>query len=233
MFEVHSCLSCNIEIPDGSKFQLCKDCLDDMDLISGNICKKCGERLSNDNPNVKICDNCKEKEYSFDQNRSFCYYNDTSSAIVKNFKYGGRKYYAKFIANMMKDTVQEFKDVDILTYVPMSRSRKRERGFNQAEEMAKELSKLMSIPVQELLIKSKNSKNQASLNQSERLKNLKGSFALKSDTKELKNKNILIIDDVFTTGTTLDECSKELKKLRPHKIYTCTFAKTDFYNLKN
>lgn len=228
MFEVHSCLSCDIEIPDRSEFQLCDECRQKFDIIKGNVCLKCGEKLSDDNPNIKFCDSCHDKEYHFDRNFSFSYYTDVSADIVKKFKYGGRKYYAKFIAGMMLKSPEIFKDVDIITYVPISRKRRRERGFNQAEEMAKELAKATGIEVMELLVKSKDGKNQAKLNQAERLKNLAGSFSAKSDGIKLTGKNILIIDDVFTTGTTLDECSKVLRKLKPKKIYTYTFAKTDF-----
>ena len=222
----HSCIVCSREIPDGTKFQICEDCISKIHRISGQLCGKCGDEILEDN---KICDHCKDSSYGFDQNRSYCFYDEESSKIVKGLKYARRKYYAKYVAEMLADIKGYFDDVDMICFVPINKKRRNERGFNQAEEIAIELSKLVGKEVANLLAKDENSKHQAGLSQKERMLNLVGSFSvIDSEKEKIKGKTLLIIDDVFTTGTTLSECSKALKKLKPKKIKTLTFAKTRF-----
>ena len=94
----HGCLSCRREIVDGSDFSLCENCLENLDVISGNVCKVCGEKVLENN---NFCDSCKMVKFNFDQSRSFAYYSDISANIIKRFKYGLKKYYAEYIAKLM------------------------------------------------------------------------------------------------------------------------------------
>lgn len=225
----HSCISCGKEILDGSKFQLCEDCEKNFDLIDGKICLKCGEKLDFEN---LLCDACKNFDYEFSSSRSICYYSDVSSNIVKGLKYGGRKYYAKHIAKLMTQDKTVFENIDVITFVPMGKRGIKKRGFNQAEEIANEISKITNIKVLKLLSKSVEHKNQAGLSQKERLENLKNSFEVFAENEsEIKGKNILIVDDVFTTGTTLSECAKVLKTKKPKRVCGLTFAKTKFISI--
>lgn len=220
----HACLSCDKEILDGTKYQLCDKCRNELEKIDGRYCAKCGEILSD---GKMLCELCKGFEYEFDSNRSIFYYNDTSSNIIKKFKYGGRKYYAKHIAKMMTEDKLIFENIDAIAYVPISKKRRKIRGFNQAEEIAKEISILTNIPVVDLLDKVIDKKNQAKLSQKDRLENLKGTFALNKDFEDkIKGKRILIVDDVFTTGATLSECASVIKQASPKCVKTLTFAKT-------
>lgn len=225
----HSCICCAKEIPDGTKFQMCKNCYEKLDLISGNVCAKCGEILVEDR---LLCEYCKDFDYSFNSNRSICYYDDNSSNIVKSLKYAGRKYYSSHIAELMTEDKSIFEDVDIITFVPVSKKTKRARGFNQAEEIAKEISRIMNIRMVSLLEKVKDHKHQAGLNQKERLENLKGTFEINHNFEsEIKGKRVLIVDDVFTTGATLSECAKVIKTKKPKQVLTLTFAKTKLVSL--
>lgn len=221
----HECISCGKEIADGTAFMLCDNCKSEITWLNGKVCSKCGDKLPENGS--MICDNCKDKDYFFDSNVSCCYYSEKSAAIVKGLKYGNRKYYAKYIAKIMSLSKSTFENIDIITFVPVSKKRRRERGYNQSEEIAKCLGEIVNIEVKNLLVKTFDGKHQAKLSQAERLKNLAGSFELAdgADT-EIKGKHILIVDDVFTTGTTLNECSKVLKKAKPKKIASITFTKT-------
>ncbi len=220
----HSCICCGREILDGTKFQVCDVCKSKLSLIDGLVCKKCGEKVIDGNT---FCDYCKNTNYVFDENHSYCHYDETSAKIVKGFKYGGRKYYSRGIAEMMTANVDNFKMVEVVTFVPINKARRKERGFNQAEELAKEIAKILNIEVVELLTKSDSTKHQAGLSKAERLENLKGSFvAIEENKSKIKGKVVLIVDDVFTTGATLNECSKVIKKCKPKSIVTTTFAKT-------
>lgn len=228
-FVNHSCIVCGREVPDGTKCSICENCYKKLSKIDGRLCTKCGEILTGDS---LVCDYCKNLEYSFESNRSFVYYDEISSAIIKSFKYGGRKYYAKYIAELMCENKNLFDGIDLITFVPISKKRNRSRGFNQAEVLANEISNIVKIPVKEILTKDNSKVNQAGLKRKDRLLNLAGTFHLNGAAKaEVKGKKILIIDDVFTTGTTLSECAKEILKGKPKNIKTYTFAKTKLISL--
>lgn len=230
----HSCISCRREIVDGTRFSLCKNCLDEIEKLSGNLCKICGDCVLEDN---LICDRCKLCEYSFDESKSFAIYEDIASKLVKRFKYSGKKYYAKHLAELMVLNKNYFDEIDIITFVPIGEKRRKERGFNQAEELAKEIGKLTNIPVFGILEKIGTERHQAGLSQKDRQKNLSGTLKFASDLDvDLKGKTILLIDDVFTTGATLSECSKVLKsdkRNKPAKICCYTFAKTRLNSTNN
>ena len=220
----HACLACRREIPDGTKFSLCKNCLDNLEEIKGKMCEKCGEELQGDN---KFCDTCKSVEYNFDKSRSFAKYEEVASKIVKRFKYNGKLYYGEYIAQLMSTKDECFENIDMIVFVPIGDKRKRERGFNQAEVIAENLSKIKNLPFCDCLEKVGNEKHQAGLSKNERQKNLSGTIKLKDEAKkEIKGKNVLIIDDVFTTGATLSECAKILKTAKPKSVFCYTFAKT-------
>ncbi len=225
----HSCLCCDREILDGSKFQLCEKCFQGLNKIDGLLCSKCGEVLEEGR---LACEFCKNFDYEFKSNKSMFYYNDTSSNIVKKLKYNKRKYYAKFIARLMTEDKTLFENIDVITFVPVSKKTKKNRGFNQAEELATEISKMVNIEVKAYLDKVIDNKHQAGLSQKERLENLKGTFSLKLEFEnEIKGKRILIIDDVFTTGATLNECARVLKTKKPKLVNTLTFAKTKLFSI--
>lgn len=230
IFKNHSCLCCSCEVSDELSLPLCPDCTKLLDAIDGRVCAVCGEKLSGD---VMVCDTCKNENYNFDRNISCFYYTETAAALIKKYKYSSKEYYGEYLAKMMLDKVGEFGETDIITFVPISKSRKRERGFNQAEVLANELSKLTGIPAENLLTKDDGGKHQAGLGRADRLKNLSGTIHFDSSKNDrVRDKRILIVDDVFTTGTTLSVCAAEIKKHKPRSVCTLTFAKTKFVSAK-
>ena len=112
---------------------------------------------------------------------------------------------------------------DYILFVPLHKKRMRKRGFNQAEKIAKSLSKLINIPVVNNIERIYNTERLYKLNKYEREKELKNVFVLKDSKHELKNKNILLVDDIFTTGATVNEISKLLKLKNVNKVYAMTF----------
>lgn len=114
---------------------------------------------------------------------------------------------------------------DLITSVPLHRSRQRQRGYNQAAEIAKSLAKLLSIPYQELLIRTKATQAQTSTrSKTERAQNLSGAFSLAHPASNLKNCKVLIVDDVYTTGATLAACAGALATAQPQEIHAATLA---------
>lgn len=230
LFKNYVCLCCSVEVSDELEIPLCDDCLKGLLKIDGKVCVKCGEKLLGD---VMVCDACKGKDYAFDGNTSCFYYAETAGDLIKKFKYSSKKYYAETLAKLMEDKAENFGDVDLVTFVPISKKRRRERGFNQAELLATEFSKLIKKETESLLIKDDGGKHQAGLGRTDRLTNLNGTIHVDSEKgKLIKGKTILIVDDVFTTGTTLSLCASEIKKYKPKQVKTLTFAKTKFVSSK-
>lgn len=110
----------------------------------------------------------------------------------------------------MQKSFENLKKYDIIIIVPISKHRKKERGYNQSYLIAKEISKIIKIPIaKKILYKIKNTVPQSSLNRKQREENAKGAYKIRNTTK-LYNKKILLIDDIYTTGNTVNECAKVL-----------------------
>ena len=123
--------------------------------------------------------------------------------------------------------MENLKKYDIIIVVPLSRKRIHIRGFNQSQLIAQCISNILQIKIQkDILYKTKNIPPQSTLNKEQRMQNIKGVYKVKN-IEYLKNKNILLIDDIYTTGSTLNECSKILvnKGIQKQKIGVLTFAK--------
>lgn len=222
----HSCISCYREIPDETKYMLCESCAKDIEFLTGDLCPKCGDKI---NKAGDCINDCKKYKYAFSSNISLCYYTNSAAKIIKNLKYGKKKYLATNVVDMMLTLTDKIKDIDAVMFVPSSKKRIKERGFNQAEEIAKIISEKLEKKFLSALTKTKETIHQAGGTKEDRLKNLKNSFLIDEDFKdEIVGKKILIIDDVFTTGSMLNECAKAIKVFKPKKIVTMTFAKTKF-----
>lgn len=157
---------------------------------------------------------------------TFPYTDHFKSAVVR-FKFNNRRQYAYQMAQMMAATIRrEYpeENFDLITYVPLHKERYKERGYNQCELLAKKLSRILGVPAVATLCKIKNTKPQHTMQGTkEREKNVKNAY--KIINKDLvKNKKILLIDDIITTGHTLGECAKTLDKHKPSGIFCATFA---------
>ena len=226
----HKCICCKKEIPDSNKRGLCEKCFSKVEVFAGDLCSKCGEVVAGN----LLCDSCKDMKYNFDENHSYAVYDEITGTIIKSLKYSGNKYISKYIASMISENKKYFEKVDYITFVPISRERLKERGFNQAEEIANEVSKILNIRVLSMLDKVKENTHQAGLSRNERISNIIGTIEIKKDiSNELKGKSVMIVDDVFTTGSTLSECAKVLKANGVARVKTMTFAKTRQNMVKN
>ncbi len=155
-------------------------------------------------------------------------YNSIFRKSIVNFKFYSKPYYCEKLAYFLKESLAkgyQNTNFDIITYVPMHKYDFKNRGYNQSELLAKELSNLTGIKCANLLNKIKRTPSQHSLKLSERKTNLDGAFEL-SHPSLIQKKSVLIIDDVVTSGTTLSSCCKELSKANPKNICCLTLAKT-------
>lgn len=177
-----------------------------------------------------LCPICKSKIKrceDFDGVLAYGYYGGILKKLILEFKYNKDFYAGKVLADLLFEIIDINNiDIDTICFVPMDKKSEKRRGFNQCEVLASILSKKINITLNKSLIKVKNTKVQKTLSKEERVKNIAGAFDIK-DLKDLNNKNILLIDDVYTTGSTINECKNTIEKCNINKIYLLTIAKSN------
>lgn len=191
-----------------------------------SLCNKCKIRLEKNALN-KIEDYKNTSSYFDEHIYLFQYTGEIRDAIL-NYKFNEKSYiyrtFLEFIKNNEKICTQ-IKKYDIIIPVPISKKRLKKRGYNQSAIVAKDLAKILQIDYKEnVLVKIKNNKPQSELGQHERNSNVKGAYQLKNKS-QIYQKKILIIDDIFTTGSTTNECAKLLMKNSASSVGIFTIAK--------
>ncbi len=209
-----------------------------IDLVYPNRCGFCDSVIP---WNELICPKCKkELLYSYSPGRrdekerfvlclSPCFYQGVAKDGVINLKYrygyNAAEYLLPELVSLIKQHIRE--DIDIITAVPMTYKRRSQTGYNQAQIIAKLLSKELKLPYDgRLLAKNKSAAVQHKLNAKERRKLIRGAYTKGRSNYDLKGKVVLIADDVITTGATLSECAKVLKSIGAKRVYCCTLAQT-------
>ena len=222
LFAPHSCMCCGTECED-DYYRLCFRCKEKLDFVTDNFCLKCGAKISRD---YDFCIECKDDPHQFELARSVFVYDDTCAQIILKFKYGGAKDFALPLARMLALKYSKSEIIaDTVTFVAMPKKREMQRGYNQSFELCKEFSLITGIPMHNLLERTRNVPSQTTLGKTDRKENLKGSLrAVNID--QIMNKEILLIDDVVTTGTTADECAKTLKEAGAKTVFVLSVAKT-------
>ena len=216
------CPVCDDIVPVGQGL-VCEACCKNIKYIEDPRCRKCGKQMYEES--ALFCRDCAKRKHYFEYGFALYDYQSMKKSIYR-FKYGKRSEYAKYYAkDMYKRLAEEIKrmNADALIPVPLHRSRKAGRGYNQAEILAKELSKLTGIPCYSDLVKRvRNTIPQKELNVQERQNNLKKAFLIHSDVVKL-NKTI-VVDDIYTTGSTIDAVAKELRQHGVEKVYYLTLC---------
>lgn len=166
--------------------------------------------------------------YYFQEHFYIFSYQESIRKLILNYKFNGKSYLYKTIVNFLLKNENFFpilKSYDTIIPVPISQKRRKERGYNQSELIAREIAQNLEIEyVNQCLFKTKNIVEQSKLNKEERQKNIKNVYQL-YQTEIITNRKILLVDDIYTTGSTVNECSKMLKKAKPKKIGVFTIAK--------
>lgn len=191
-----------------------------------SLCKKC-ELLLNEHAKFIIEENYKEEKY-FTKHLYIFQYEGIIRRMILNYKFNEKSYLYKTFVNFLLKNEKFFKilnSYDTIIPVPISKQRRKERGYNQSELIAKELSKYLQSKYEEkILIKTKNIIAQSKLNKEQRQKNIKDAYKL-FEKEKVKNKKVLLIDDIYTTGNTVNECCKTICNANVKKIDVLTIAK--------
>ena len=198
------------------------------------LCKKCQKMLEAE-AKFEI-DKVDNQEYFFENHLYIFKYEGIIRKLILNYKFNEKSYLYKTFVNFLLKNEKFFKilkSYDTIIPVPVSAKRMNERGYNQSELLANDIVKQIiekSIEkaececITDCLVKNKNIIEQSKLNKEQRQKNIQGVYILKNKEK-LINKKILLIDDIYTTGSTANECCKVLQKVKPKKIDVFTIAK--------
>ena len=205
------CMICDDIIQIKEPKWICKSCVGILEYVSEPICEKCGVPTEEEK---SLCTSCVNKDFSFCRNYSPYEYEGAVRAIIHKFKYGNNPQFGKGFAKLIVDKYGKefFSEIDILIGVPMHKKKIRKRGFNQADILATEIGKLTGVESsKKVLIRKKNTKAQSSLTPRARRNNLKDAFEVNKNI-DIKSKNIMIVDDIYTTGSTLEACSAILLK---------------------
>lgn len=177
-----------------------------------------------------ICSKCKseiKRVHQQEEIMAYGYYGGVLKKLILNLKYHKSFIAGKVLADLLCQIIIEKKlSIDCICYVPISKDSLKKRGFNQCSVLAKNISSILDIPVIDCLVKVKETKEQKLLGKEERMKNILDAFEIKNKEKLFK-KNILLIDDVYTTGATINDCKKNIEKCNINKIYLLTIAKSN------
>ena len=224
-----SCVVCQVGLVDG--WSLCEACDGDLPRLAAPFCQKCGEMFEGRIDGPFACPNCSHLKFSFEFARPAMVRDERTLEMIHRLKYARELHLAKDLGCL---AAEAFRDVRLepalaenwpLVPVPLHRSRFQHRYFNQAEEIARQLSKINGLPVVKALRRIRATGHQTSLTRTQRLENLRGAFQITRAGKRTiveKPAGAVLIDDVLTTGSTVDECAKTLRRAGFQRIHVVT-----------
>lgn len=222
LFPTTVCLFCKQkkDLVDG----VCQSCAEEFIKFADPVCQRCGAPLQAG----QLCDQCQKPSPPFEACRSVFEYNGKMVELIHRFKYRGEFYhFAKILSKNMAQLYRKLGwKVDYVICIPSHRNTLKRRGYNQAEVLAKQLCKELHLPfMPNALIKEKDLPSQTTLSFAQRRANILHGFVAGKNSQKLQNKTVLLIDDVYTTGSTLTQACLALNKTAS-KIYCLTACRT-------
>ena len=209
-----------IVTPQGER--ICLECLGRLQLLTPPWCMKCGKKLAQEG---EFCGDCQRREHLFTRGRALYSYESAAPSIYR-FKYGGRREYAEAFGEQMAEYLGDFiRSVrpEALIPIPLHRKRLRARGYNQARLLARALGRRTGVPVcADFLVRVKNTLPLKYENPKERQNNLKKAFNIARN--DVKLKRVVVIDDIYTTGSTMDEAAETLRGAGVEEVYFIALA---------
>ena len=225
-----SCYLCKKTLPENYTC-FCLSCLRKLPLIKYTICQRCGSPLGQYISFHASCNICKNKYFSFAGLRYAGYYEDGLRQLLLDLKFNRQYHIAMFLGRILANHLKKYPfrhSPDAVLAVPMHLIDEQKRGYNQSELIAKVVAKQLKLPlINNLLYQTNKKEKQSSLPENQRHQNVLNVFSVNSKIKNYwKGKTLLLIDDIFTTGSTANECSKVLKKNGIKRVYVATIART-------
>ena len=226
------CTTCDVALSDDPVPFFCRSCWDGIQPLCGPFCPGCGRPFASSyalqySPD-HVCGACRSDPPAYTRAWSLYLYASPLQEAVRLFKYNKKVALADALGALMNRAMIEHAhiDMDVIIPVPLHPARLRTREYNQSLLLADRVSRARHIPLSyENLIRTRETAPQTELSRAVRLKNLRRAFAVRRP-EDVAGKRVLLIDDVFTTGTTVNECAKTLRKAGAAEVYVCTLART-------
>jgi len=218
------CLACEKLVTKNQA--LCVSCWNDINFISKPFCRQCGIPFGFEVESETLCGQCHSKKPNYNYARSVFVYNDASKSIILRLKHADQLQHVPALSNWMIRSGKEFwNEADLIIPVPLHRWRFLKRRYNQAALLAEFIGKETNINVViDGLFRKKATKSQGHLSKKQRIENVAGSFSI-NPKLDVKGLNIVLIDDVITTGATVDECARLLVKKGASMVNVLTIAR--------
>ena len=224
------CAACRTPLTDDPVPFFCRSCWSSIQPLSGPSCPRCGRPFSSPETLVyspgHLCGPCRAHPPAYTQAWSAYPYIAPLHDALLLFKYRKKVSLAKALGDLLQDAAPPFPHLDIVIPVPLHPTRLREREYNQSLLLADRLNRRLRLPLSyDNLVRSRHTPPQTELSRAVRLTNLRRAFEVRRPS-EVLGKRILLVDDVMTTGTTVHECAKALRKAGASDVYVCTLART-------
>ena len=221
-----ACTSCSAPVEAGE--HLCQECETKVTRIVPPFCAKCSEPFDGAITTVFECANCARRKLHFEAAVAAYRARGIVRQVMLNFKYGKqihlRQLVARWLVAALDDERIRERRFDAIVPVPLHPARQRERGFNQAGLLAEWLSGHIGVPLRPALERVRYTTTQTAFDRAERMQNLHDAFRLRKNA-DVRRLRVLLIDDVLTTGSTLSECARVLKKAGAQSVYAATAAR--------
>ncbi|OFV89804.1 MAG: hypothetical protein A3G76_00045 [Acidobacteria bacterium RIFCSPLOWO2_12_FULL_65_11] len=219
------CAACGAPLDQPTRGPVCAGCWRSILPLTPPLCDRCGDALPtwrSTSVSMERCPRCRRSPRAIDRARAVGTYDGALRAVIHALKYEGRRSLARPLAALMRMRGADVLDgADWLVPVPLHRSRRRERGFNQAVDLARHLGR----PVRQALRRVRPTRTQTGLPAAQRHHNVRGAFVIARAAGELAGRCVVLVDDVSTTGATLDACARVLKEAGAREVRALTAAR--------
>ncbi|MFA4854679.1 MAG: ComF family protein [Candidatus Omnitrophota bacterium] len=223
------CLACKKSIhPNQGRDFICTSCRDGIEMNLPPFCAYCGRHLDGLSLEKNICPGCLSIKFNFDRAFSPCKYSGTIKKLIHEFKYSGSDYLGRDLGKIMNNFIRAYdlpiEYMDFIIPVPLHNSRLRQREFNQAQILSEQVAGEFNKEVlAQVLIRNRMTKTQTGLDPQERWINVEESFCV-TRPEMVRERNLLLVDDVLTTGATSSQAAKSLKESGARNVFLLTLA---------